>query len=343
MHKSAVLLLAFFGFCAAAQVSVRAQTLPSPSPPGEVATSAPPDSTGPDAESSPAPDHRPLEAVDAAAPAATAAPDSSRLRSPVDDTLTSSAAEPMPKRSRTRVLKWMYQDVGALASHVATPKFALYAGGALAFTFGLAWLDDDAVQLVHDANKGFVEDFFLVVDTLGGPIINVPVVAAAGISLLTNNERFQDAAWTSLQTLAYAGVLGYVLKGIFGRDRPIWTDDPYAFFSRTGKNPVVAEGNSSFPSGHAISSFGIITPWVLYYPNPFTYALYIIPIGTTVSRLAHDRHWGTDIVVGAAIGVAMGRFLTARHKRERLGEPPPRLDLSLAPHGPGLRLIYRLD
>lgn len=245
------------------------------------------------------------------------------------------------RRSRTRVLRWMYEDLGGLARHVATPRFALYAAGAVGFTFGMAWLDDEALDLMQDANTGIVHDFFLVVDTLGGPIINVPVVAAAGISLLTKNERFQDAAWTSLQTLIYAGGLGYVLKGIFGRDRPIWTDDPYAFFSRTGMNPVVAEGNSSFPSGHAISSFGIITPWVLYYPSPFTYALYIIPAGTTLSRVSHLRHWPTDVVVGTVIGITMARWLTARHKRQQMGAPPPQIELSTSDHGPGLKLTYR--
>lgn len=247
------------------------------------------------------------------------------------------------RRSRIRVVKWLYEDLGGLAEHVATPKFGLYAAGTLAFTFGMAWLDDDARRWMHDANKGLVEDYFLVVDTLGGPIINIPVVAAAGISLLTKNERFQDAAWTSLQTLLYAGALGYMMKTVFGRDRPVWNDDPYAFFARTGMNPIPAEGNSSFPSGHAISSFGIITPWVLYYPNVFTYALYVIPIGTSLSRISHDRHWATDVVVGTVIGITMGRWLVARHKRQEVESEPPRLDVSLAPGGAGLRLTYRLN
>lgn len=250
--------------------------------------------------------------------------------------------------SRTRVLKWMYQDLGALGAQVATPRVALYGAGAVGATFGLAWLDDDARSGMHAANTGLIKDFFLVVDTLGGPIINYPVIAAAGLSLLTNDQRLQDAAWTSLQTLVYAGILGYALKGIFGRDRPEWNDDPYAFFSRTGMNPVLHEGNSSFPSGHAISSFGIITPWVMYYPSPFTYALYVIPIGTSLSRLSHDKHWATDIAVGTLIGVSMGRWLTRRHIQQQRQEPilgppaPPRLEFGPSPYGTGLMLRYNL-
>lgn len=333
--------------CAVTPSSVRAQAGPAPTPPAQADSSlqrvpsrfeqmrAPGKP-----ESARLPD---LQHSDTPGELSIAGPDTSILRQPGDIDWALIPGPVLPDRSRRRVFKWMYQDLGGLARHVVTPKFGLYAAGAMGFTFGLAWLDDEALDVMHDVNRGLVKEFFLVVDTLGGPIINVPVVAAAGISLLTNNQRFQDAAWTSLQTLVYAGVLGYVLKGIFGRDRPIWTEDTYAFFARTGMNPVVAEGNSSFPSGHAISSFGIITPWVLYYPSPFTYALYIIPAGTTLSRLSHSRHWATDVVVGTVIGITMGRWLTARHKRQRTGAEPPRLDLSLARTGVGLSLTYRLD
>jgi membrane-associated phospholipid phosphatase len=161
--------------------------------------------------------------------------------------------------------------------------------------------------------------------------------------MLTNNIKFQDAAFTSLQTLLYAGVLGYLLKGIFGRARPEWTnpDDPYAFFDRTGTNPLSHEGNSSYPSGHAIASFGIITPWVLYYPSPFTYALYIIPTGTAFSRLATEKHWATDLAVGTVIGVAMGRWLTHRHQGTRSDES--RVRLSMIEDGKVFSLRVRLD
>lgn len=260
---------------------------------------------------------------------------------PLDSTLVGTQSPERP--SRLRVVKWLYQDAGGLGRRVATPEFALYTAGALAFTFGLAWLDDDARDFMHDANTGIVRDYFMIVDTLGGPVINIPVIAAAGISLLTNDQRFQDAAWTSLQTLIYAGALGYMFKTIFGRERPIWTDDPYRFFERSGRNPFPHEGNSSFPSGHAISSFGIITPWVLYYPNVFTYALYLIPAGTSLSRVAQDNHWATDIVVGTVIGITMGRWLVARHKRQQTGTEPPRVEISVVPGGNGLRLTYRLD
>lgn len=243
--------------------------------------------------------------------------------------------------SRARVFRWMYRDVGALARNVTTPKFALYATGTMAGTLGLAWLDDDAGDAVGSVYHGTFKDALDVVDYLGGPKINYPVIALAGGSLLTNNLRFQDAAFTSLQTLIYAGLIGYGLKGIFGRERPEWSDNTYAFFSRTGKNPFSHEGNSSFPGGHAIAAFGIITPWVMYYPSPVTYALYILPVGTGISRVAGNKHWATDIAVGAFIGISMGRWLSRLHQNAQRRDE--RLDLSVLEDGNLFRITFSFD
>ncbi len=236
--------------------------------------------------------------------------------------------------SRLRIFRWMGSDLVALGRNVFTPRFALYAAGTVGGTYALAWSDDDISESMHSVYTGEVRDVLDVLDYLGGPKINIPVFVLAGGAMVTRNIKFQDAAFTSLQTLVYAGLIGYGLKGIFGRARPEWTDpyDPYAFFDRTGKNPFSHEGNSSYPSGHAIASFGIVTPWVLYYPSPFTYALYALPIGTSLSRLALDKHWATDLVVGAAIGVSMGRWLTHRHRREN-DQGNERVSLRLAEDG----------
>lgn len=242
---------------------------------------------------------------------------------------------------RARLARWMYQDLGGLAQATFTPRTGLYVLGGAGFTLGLAWLDDDAQEGMHDLYRGPVRDVLETVDYFGGPYINVPVVLLAGGSLLTNNTKFQDAAFTSLQTLVYAGLLGYGLKGIFGRLRPERTDDPYAFFATTGTNPFTHEGNSSFPSGHAIAAFGIITPWVLYYPSVFTYSLYAIPTGTMFNRLALAKHWPTDLVVGAAIGVAMGRWLTHRHMDRQAG--PSRFEMAVAQEGKLFLLRLHLD
>jgi hypothetical protein len=61
---------------------------------------------------------------------------------------------------------------------------------------------------------------------------------------------------------------------------------------------------------------------VTYYGDdyPFLYALYIAPTGAVLNRMSVRKHWPTDIVVGAAIGVGIGRFLAKRHMAYQRGE-----------------------
>lgn len=233
--------------------------------------------------------------------------------------------------SRIRFIHWMYRDLGGLAEATFTPRVGLYAGGIAAGTAGLAIFDDDVQDGLDRVYTGSVKRFLDTVSELGGPRVNLPVVLLAGGSMFTSNTRFQDAAFTSFQTLVYAGILGYALKGIFGRGRPEITDDPYAFFKTTGKNPFSNEGNSSYPSGHAIAVFGIVTPWITYYPSVLTYSLYVIPAGTAIARLAQNKHWATDIVVGATIGIAMGSWLSRRHMNVQKNNE--RFELTLAADG----------
>lgn len=242
------------------------------------------------------------------------------------------AAQTQPNTSPTRFARWAYQDLGALGRQIVTPEFGLAAAGAAGGTVALAWLDDDVVFEANRAYSGTYADVLEALDDAGGPNMTLYTLGLAAGSFVVPDTRFQDAAMTALQTLVYAGLTGYALKGIVGRARPEDVDNPfaadgpgdlaspYAFFETTGKNPFSSEGNSAWPSGHSISSFGIVTVWATYYPHPLTYALYLLPAGAVINRMSVYKHWPTDIFVGAAIGIATGRFLALRHQRLQNGE-----------------------
>lgn len=228
-----------------------------------------------------------------------------------------------------RFLRWAKTDAVAWVG-LAKPRTALYALGTGAAMLALGEVDRQINPELRSAKRGLFKDYLNAVDYLGGPKINVPVVLLAGTSLLTDNIRFQDAAMTSLQSLIFAGSLGYVLKLVIARERPENTSDPYAYFT--------AFNNSSFPSGHAIAAFTIITPWVMYYPSPLTYSLYALPVGTVLSRLTLDKHWGTDVVVGGVIGVLMGRWLSKRHMANQHDAPAVTMTWM---QGPGVGLTWQ--
>lgn len=135
----------------------------------------------------------------------------------------------------------------------------------------------------------------------------VPVSAGIfGTSLLTDNTKFQDAAFTSLQSLIMTNLTVNAGKFLFARQRPTHNGGPF--------DVEFAElGATSFPSGHTATAFAFLTPWVIYYPGPVTYSLMAIAVGTAIARVAKGRHWLSDVTAGAAIGFSMAYYLSKKH------------------------------
>lgn len=223
------------------------------------------------------------------------------------DTVSAQSADP------GRFLDWSYQD--GVAALKALPAYAPHAAlGGTALLFPMATFDAPIRYGVQLGNRGLFNDFLDAMNPIGGPKA-LPV--AGGIfaaSLLTDDTRLQDAAFTSLQSILYAGAANYTLKYTFGRLRPETGADVREF--------DMFSGNTSFPSGHTATAFALVTPWVMYYPGPITYGLMAVPVGTAVARIAKDRHWPTDVLAGAALGFMTARYLSNRHLRAQQGEAP---------------------
>ena len=239
---------------------------------------------------------------------------------------------PSSAQQRTRFLHWAYEDAGALVLE-AHPGTVLYVLGSAAVLTSLSPLDPPILEQVREAYSGGLATYLDATNELGGPLATVPVTALFVASLVTDNARFQDAAFTSLQALAYSAAITSGFKILFGRYRPEADEGAYRF--------VPFSSNRSLPSGHTSAAFAIVTPWVLYYPNGATYGLFALSVGTAVARIALDKHWPTDVLAGAAIGFLTARWLTRRHQGAEVG----RLSLtpSAGPHAVSLTLRLRLD
>lgn len=222
-------------------------------------------------------------------------------------------AQEFAKPGSERFLKWSYQDAGALL-HDADARLPLYALGSLAILAPAALFDESVSHEVREDYRGGFAQYLNVANELGSPLALIPVATIFGASLLTDDARFQDAAFTSLQSVVYAGVVHFSIKTVAGRARPYQGEGPFRF------DPF--SGNSSFVSGHTATAFAILTPWAMYYPGPLTYGLLALGAGGTgVARIARDRHWATDVVAGAAVGFLTAYWLSERHQAEAYNDP----------------------
>lgn len=126
-------------------------------------------------------------------------------------------------------------------------------------------------------------------------------------------ERVADLGWHGTEAVFLADVATYVIKGTAGRARPYVSVDtnPHDFKFLKGFSNGARQ---SFPSGHATSAFAAAaavtaetgtwwpkSTWVI---GPLMYG------GATMvglSRMYHNKHWASDVVLGAAIGTVGGQ------------------------------------
>jgi hypothetical protein len=113
-------------------------------------------------------------------------------------------------------------------------------------------------------------------------------------------------AWKSLDSMAIAGVTTEIMKNVFQRPRPSQIEDPDLW--RQGR------GNKSFPSGETATMAAFVTPVIMEYQqeHPAIWALSILPLYMGKARMASQAHWLSDVLAGAAVGVAAGVYSARR-------------------------------
>lgn len=139
---------------------------------------------------------------------------------------------------------------------------------------------------------------------------------------LGGDPALRRAGWRSLEALGVSSIGTTALKIAIGRSRPGNGREEDEF------RPFRGSSDSwSFPSGHTSSAFALATAvslelgpehgWV-----PFV--AYPLAAWAGASRVVDARHWPTDVLAGAAVGI-----LSARLSRGWFGseddERPPRL------------------
>lgn len=125
-------------------------------------------------------------------------------------------------------------------------------------------------------------------------------------------DHVADLGLHATESVMLAEGIGYVLKRTIGRARPYVsnTADPRDFSLGTGFG---TGDRRSFPSGHTYTAFAVASavtsetsawwPGSKWFVAPLTYGGAAM-VG--LSRMYHNQHWASDIVIGAAVGTFSG-------------------------------------
>jgi len=194
----------------------------------------------------------------------------------------------------------------------------ILATGALT-AFAAAQLFDSSVRRFFDGGNrwggfGNLGDEFLGTGVPGASL-------ALGIwsyGLATGNLYHQRAGAGQFQALSATALTVFSMKYLVGRERP--------------------DGSSrnSFPSGHTSTAFATAASLEQAYGWKVGMPAYFLAGYTGLARMEAQRHYLSDVVFGAAIGIFFGKIFSDPVRLSRKESPSP-FELTFAPLGSGIR------
>jgi membrane-associated phospholipid phosphatase len=161
-----------------------------------------------------------------------------------------------------------------------------------------------------------------------GTVVIGPVMYAVG--RLAKDRKVAALGLHGTEALLIGEAIGTVIKGAAGRERP-WVNaaDPNPFNYQFLRGFHGGEAYRSFPSGHTLAAFAaaaaVTSETAGWWPG------YRWAIGTTMyggatmvglARMYNNRHWASDVIMGAAIGTFAGTKVVRYHN----SHPDNRID-----------------
>lgn len=162
------------------------------------------------------------------------------------------------------------------------------------------------------------------------PVVGLGLLSIGTLANDPTSARAIDDLVPVFESIVLTEVAAQIVKFSVGRQRP------YAHFGDP-RVPVGLDDNVSFFSGHASLAFTIATSAGTiahargYAAEPAIWTAGLaIAASTAYLRIAADKHYLSDVVVGSAVGAAAGLVIPRMMHRED--------DLSVVPTGRGVAL-----
>lgn len=149
-----------------------------------------------------------------------------------------------------------------------------------------------------------------------GPTLLAGTLSGASLGY----DGLEGVSWRALESTALGAAVTLVLKSAVGRRRPdVAPNTPFSF------RPLSFKGNS-FPSGHTTIAFALATSLASETKDHWSDALfYAGGMLTAFARINDDKHWLSDTIVGAAVGIVSARLVQRWERKSPAGTPLPLL------------------
>lgn len=194
--------------------------------------------------------------------------------------------------------------VGAIATTGA--EMILFTYDAQIKTFAQHWRtpqSDRITKFIEPIGRGYI-----------------PLGISAGIGVLgciTHNNTLTNAGLQSFKALIITDAVVGIIKYSVQRTRPYATDNPYNIHSIFN-----TRNNVSFPSGHTADAFAMATAICHFIPNKYYHIpIYLLATAVGLSRIHDNKHWASDVFMGAVIGTAVTKTILSKKYQRRTITP----------------------
>jgi membrane-associated phospholipid phosphatase len=192
--------------------------------------------------------------------------------------------------------------VGVFSRENLAPAIVGAAAGGAAAT-----VDGHVADALADPESGFGSSL----EAGGDPMWSgVAVAGLFAVGRLSEPGRFRAATYDWFEAFLLTGAYTSVLKAAVGRERPNGQD------------------HRSFPSGHSSNAFALAAVAQRHYGWKVGIPAYVTASAVAVSRLRYDKHYLSDVVAGAALGLIVGQTVVRVNDRAEAVRAQPRLSVS---------------
>ena len=198
------------------------------------------------------------------------------------------------------------------------------AAGALAIIAASTTLDRPLRRYTRTHRTETMTDLSNAFRQQGEPFYYAGIsLGVWGTGLIFKSAEIQRAGRRLVVAVAGAGLVTYAVKASLGRSRPNEGRGPFQFHPFTTlKDSAGIEARGSFPSGHTMAAFAVATSLsgdIDYWPA--SVVLYTLAAGTAYSRIYDNRHWFSDTVAGAMLGITTAKIVNGHWRIFKLRPP----------------------
>jgi membrane-associated phospholipid phosphatase len=199
---------------------------------------------------------------------------------------------------------------------------ALTLVAAISFFVSYLWIDIPLARALQNIDPTLHNLFAFITRFGEGGVYLIPLAVAFAYASV---KRARLWAWRFgflFIAVALSGLIGDIMKPIFGRARPalLFRDNLFGF---TWSGPHASLW--SFPSGHSITVAALALALCAIAPA-YAPAYAIAALLVMASRIVLDMHYLSDVIAGGYIGIATAWALTAAARQRaiplRLSDSP---------------------